>query len=146
MAKEIERKYLVKDSCYREMASGSSHIVQGYISRNPEATVRVRICDNRAFITVKGKTVGCERDEWEYEIPVGDAQAMLRLCSGTVIEKTRWLVEHDGYTWEVDEFHGSHEGLVVAEVELPSAGSAVTPPPFAGDEVTGDVRYYNSNL
>lgn len=146
MAKEIERKYLVKDSRYREMASGSSHIVQGYISRNPEATVRVRIRDSRAFITVKGKTVGCERDEWEYEIPVGDAKGMLRLCSGTVIDKTRWLVEHDGRTWEVDEFHGSHEGLVVAEVELASAGSAVTPPPFAGDEVTGDVRYYNSNL
>lgn len=147
MAKEIERKFLVKDSSYRHMASSSSHIEQGYLSRDPEATVRVRVRDDRAFLTVKGRNHGMVRDEWEYPIPVGDARIMLRRCArGSILQKRRYLVPFEGFTWEVDEFGGDHAGLVVAEVELPSADTVAPLPPFVGEEVTGDHHYYNSNL
>lgn len=146
MAKEIERKFLVDSCAYRDMASGRHELLQGYLSRNPDSTVRVRILDNRAFITVKGRNSGCVRSEWEYEVPVDDAKDMLALCGGSLIHKTRWIVPLDGHIWEVDEFHGSHEGLVVAEIELRDAEERFSIPCFIGDEVTGNPAYYNSNL
>ena len=139
MAKEIERKFLVTNDSYRHMATSSSHIEQGYLSRDPEATVRVRVRDDRAFLTVKGRNHGMVRDEWEYPIPVGDARIMLRRCArGSILQKRRYLVPFEGFTWEVDEFGGDHAGLVVAEVELPSADTVAPLPPFVGEEVTGD--------
>lgn len=147
MAKEIERKYLVVSDSYRRMACGSRKILQAYLNRDPRATVRVRIADDWAYLTVKGRNEGAVRDEWEYEIPVEDARQMIERCaSGTVIEKTRWLVDFGGRRWEVDEFGGLRSGLVVAEVELSSAEAEVELPPFVGEEVTGDARYYNSSL
>lgn len=122
-------------------------IRQAYISDRPEATVRVRVTDDRGYLTVKGKNHGASRDEWEYEIPAGDATDIAyRLCGGWAIDKERFLVPFGGFTWEIDVFHGRHEGLMLAEVELPAEDVAVTLPSFIGDEVTGDSRYYNSVL
>ena len=105
MAKEIERKFLVKNSTFRELSTTATRIKQGYLSRLPEATVRVRIAGNKAFLTVKGKNHGCVRDEWEYAVPVADAEAMLDRCAqGSVISKTRYIVPDGTYNWEVDEF------------------------------------------
>lgn len=148
MAKEIERKYLVVNQKYKNVAICAIDILQGYISRDPERTVRVRIKGDKAYITVKGITRGCERDEWEYEIDVDDARQMLeRVAVKPILSKTRYIVRHGAYTWEVDEFHERLDGLVVAEVELPHADAEVGPlPDFVGEEVTGDERYYNSNL
>jgi len=147
MAKEIERKFLVADDSFMAMAEGCVHIVQGYLSRRPEATVRVRIKGDRAFLTVKTANCGAVRDEWEYDVPVCDAEAMLAAVAGEgVIDKTRWFVRWDEHLWEVDQFHGRLAPLVVAEVELSDEKEPVTLPPFVGREVTGDVRYYNSNL
>lgn len=147
MAKEIEHKFLVKSTNYRTLATEARRIAQGYVSRRPEGTVRVRILDDRAFLTVKSKTIANVRDEWEYEIPVADASEMLeKVCEGTIVEKTRYIVPFEGYKWEVDEFHGACEGLTVAEIEVPAADTAFPLPDFIGEEVTGDPRYYNSNL
>lgn len=146
MAKEIERTFLVDDDSFREMASFTFHILQGYLNRDPERTVRIRIRNDSAFLTVKGKTVGCERDEFEYEVPLEDGLQMLKLCSGKILDKTRYIVPFDGLVWEVDEYHGDLEGLIVTEVELSSPDVKVSLPPFAGKEVTGDPRYYNSQL
>ena len=147
MAKEIERKFLVNDDSYMESATKCRHIEQGYLSRQIESTVRIRITDEKAYITIKGKTSGIERDEWEYEIPAKDAREMLDRCAeGNVIRKTRYYVPFDGLIWEVDRFEGVHEGLTVAEVELPASDHRIQFPPFVGEEVSGDPRYYNSNL
>lgn len=146
MAKEIERKFLVINSTYKVLATDSRDMAQGYLSSDIEATVRVRISGDKAWITVKSRNRGAVRDEWEYEIPVNDAREMLAICKGKVIEKTRYYVPDGGLTWEIDEFHGEHAGLVVAEVELPDADYPVSLPTFVGDEVTGDPRYYNSTL
>lgn len=148
MAKEIERKFLVTDTRYRQMATRKTEISQGYLSRRREATVRVRIAGDRAYLTVKGPNDGAVRDEWEFEIAADEAAQMLaRVAEPPVLSKTRYYVPGgDGLTWEIDEFHGLLEGLCLAEVELPSADTVVTPPPFIGREVTGDPAYYNSNL
>ncbi len=146
MATEIERKFLVNDRSYRYMATESREIAQAYLSADVDATVRVRRAGDRGFITVKGRSRGASRGEWEYEIPLRDAMEMAALKGGWSIEKTRYIVPYAGHTWEVDEFHGRHEGLVVAEVELGSEHEAVELPPFAGREVTGDAAYYNSTL
>lgn len=147
MGKEIERKFLVRDSSYKDMAATHIEIRQGYLSRAKEATVRVRTFGCRAYITVKGPSHGAVRSEWEYEIPVSDALEMLReVAVGSVLEKTRYIVDFRGYKWEIDEFHGGHRGLVTAEVELPSEDTEFDRPGFVGEEVTGDPRYYNSNL
>ncbi len=145
MAKEIERKYLVIDDSYKAMASSKRVIVQGYLCNDPERVVRVRIADNDAFITIKSKSHGATRDEWEYPIPADDARQMLRLCSG-IISKTRYIVPNTGLIWEVDAFHGRNQGLVVAELELPSEDATFDLPRFVGREVTGQPQYYNSNL
>lgn len=146
MGVEIEKKYLVKNDSYRGVAYKSSRIAQGYLNRDPERTVRVRIKDDKGFLTVKGKNRGIERLEFEYEIPLSDADAMLSLCSGKILEKVRYYVKHDGFVWEVDEFKGELSPLVVAEIELPSCETSFSLPPFIGKEVTGDPRYYNSQL
>lgn len=148
MAKEIERKYLVLTQKYKNEAIRAIEIAQGYISRDPLRTVRVRIKGEKGYLTIKGLTRGCERDEWEFEIPVDDAREMLeRVCEGMILSKTRYIVPFGELVWEVDEFHGKLEGLTVAEVELPSADYNITAlPDFAGREVTGDERYYNSSL
>lgn len=148
MAKEIERKYLVISQTYRETYIDKFDIKQGYINLSRKCTVRVRVKGNQAFITVKGLTDGCERDEWEYPIPMTDAAEMLeRVAVGGLISKTRYVVEHGGLKWEIDEFHDQLEGLVVAELELPSADFKIPVfPDFIGKDVTGDERYYNSSL
>jgi len=146
MALEIERKFLVIDDSYKQAAGSYVDIIQAYLSISPEATVRVRVKGNRGFITVKGITTGCSRSEWEYEIDASDARQMAALAPGNMIEKRRWFVEFEGYTWEVDEFHGRLESLTIAEVELKSEKESPALPPFVGREVTGDMRYYNSML
>lgn len=147
MAKEIERKFLVTDTSYRQMSAVRHAIRQGYLSVRKESTVRVRIKDDAAFITVKGITTGATRDEWEYPIPTKDAEDMLiGLSCGKIIDKTRFIVHHEGHTWEVDEFHGCHDGLVIAEIELESENETFSLPGFVGKEVTGDAAYYNSSL
>lgn len=146
MAIEIEHKYLVKDTSYRKMATAVHHILQGYIDRTPERTVRIRIFDDKGFITVKGKTLGAQRLEFEYEIPLVDAHQMLALCLPGVIEKKRFIVPFEGYIWEVDEFEGQHKGLVLAEIELADPTALYPHPLFVGENVTGKPEYYNSNL
>lgn len=146
MAKEIERKFLVKPRKWSELGRGN-RIRQGYLSTAKEATVRVRTYGDKAYITVKGLTVGATRDEYEYEIPVDDANAMLdRLCAKPLIEKTRYRIAHSGLTFEVDAFEGVNQGLTVAEVELESEKESVSLPDWIDREVTGDPKYYNANL
>lgn len=146
MATEIERKYLVKNDSYRDMASESVHIIQGYLNRDPDRTVRVRVKGEHAFLTIKGRNKGAARLEFEYPIPSEDARQLIRLCDGRVIDKIRHIVPYGGFTWEVDEFLGDLSPLIVAEVELDSPDQDPPLPPFTGDEVTGDPRYYNSSL
>ena len=148
MAQEIERKYLVLDDSYRHEAFSSSHIRQGYLTSESGRTVRIRIRDERAYITIKGPSLdgGLTRYEFEQPIPLADAEHMLQLCEPGIIDKTRWLVRAGRHTVEVDEFHGDNAPLVMAEVELSSADDVVQLPPFIGREVTGDRRYYNSQL
>ncbi len=143
MAKEIERKFLVKSDSYRKSADSIHQIIQTYLSVSPESTVRIRILDEQAFITVKSKNQGATRNEWEYPIPSDDAREMIAACAcSPVIEKTRYRAGR----WEIDEFHGTLAPLVVAEIELTDADEPIEVPDFIGREVTGDVRYYNSVL
>ncbi len=148
MALEIERKFLVLDDSYKHEAFSSSHIQQGYITSERGRTVRIRIRDERAYITIKGPSLdgGLSRYEFEQEIPFDDAQKLLTLCEPGIIDKTRWLVKSGEHTFEVDEFHGDNEGLVMAEVELKDVAETPLIPHFIGKEVTGDRRYYNSQL
>ena len=147
---EIERKYLVTSDSYKQLAVARYHICQGYISREKTGTVRVRITDDKAYLTIKGKpAVGhFARYEWEKEIEITDAKELIKLCQGTIIEKTRWIVPaaEDGLKWEVDEFHGRYQGLEVAEIELESEDQIVELPAFVGKEVTDDPQYYNANM
>lgn len=145
MATEIERKFLVLNDSWRGLGP-SFRIRQGYLSRDKDRTVRVRIRDEEAFLTVKGRNLGICRLEFEYPVPVRDAEEMLRLCTGTVISKTRHYVEHGKLAWEVDEFHGDLEGLVIAELELMAERQEFVKPDWVGDEVTHDQRYFNANL
>lgn len=147
MAKEIERKFLVINDSFVKMAEKVLHIEQGYISHRHEGTVRVRIKEDKGYITIKSKNEGASRDEWEYEIPVHDAKQMLdTVCEGNIIIKDRHIVSYGNHTWEIDIFHGKNEGLTVAEVELKNAYENIALPPFIGEEVTGNAKYYNSNL
>ena len=149
MAQEIERKFLVKDKSYRQLATSRSRIIQGYICTQRGRTVRVRLRDDKAYLTIKGATdaSGMSRYEWEKEIPTVEARELLKLCEpGALIDKIRYLVPVGRHTYEVDEFFGSNDSLVVAEVELKSEDEEIERPDFLGEEVTGDVRYYNSQL
>jgi CYTH domain-containing protein len=144
MGIEIERKFLVRGQGWRQ--GQAQRYSQGYLNRAAERTVRVRIAGEQAFLTIKGRSQGASRLEFEYPLPLADAQALLQLCEGPLIEKTRYTLEQDGLRWEVDEFHGENAGLVLAEVELASEDQAITRPDWLGEEVTGDERYYNSRL
>ncbi len=148
MPQEIERKFLVTDESYRRMAHKKSRIEQGYICSARGKTVRIRIRDDKGYITIKGPSnaSGTSRYEWEQEIPLNDAEELMALCEPGRIEKVRYLVDFSGHTFEVDEFHGENEGLTVAEVELGSEAEAVELPAFIGEEVTGQTKYYNSFL
>lgn len=145
MGLEIERKFLVTDP---SIVDGLAGVVlrQGYLSRDPERSVRIRRQGDRAVITIKGAISGASRSEWEYEIPPADADAMLAICEGPLLDKTRYRIDVAGRTWEVDVFAGPNDGLVMAEVELEAEDAVVELPPWAGLEVTGDMRYYNANL
>lgn len=147
MPQEIERKYLVTGE-YKSQAYARSRIAQGYICSAQERTVRVRICNGKGYLTIKGETdaTGISRYEWEKEIPLEEAEELMKLCEPGIIDKTRYLVRSGRHVFEVDEFHGENEGLIVAEVELASAKEPFVKPDFIGREVTGDVRYYNSQL
>ena len=147
MAQEIERKFLV-DGEFKQHASGQTRITQGYLSSIPERTVRVRIKGDQGFITVKGigSESGASRYEWEKEIPVSEAEELLEICEPGVIDKTRFLVKAAEHTFEVDEFYGDNQGLVVAEVELGAEDEAFDRPDWLGAEVTGDARYFNAML
>ncbi len=145
MGIEIERKFLVAGDGWRGHGR-STRICQGYLNRDKARTVRVRIAGEQAFLTVKGLSAGAVRAEFEYAIPPADAQQLLALCDGPVIDKVRHAVEHEGLVWEIDEFLGDNQGLLLAEVELRSEDQAFARPAWAGEEVTDDPRYYNSNL
>ena len=146
MAYEIERKFLVIDTEFLRAEAGLE-CRQGYLPTTGTTTVRVRVIDDRAYLTVKGADAGISRREFEYQIPVADAKDMLDLlCGEPLIEKTRYKIEFGGTLWDVDLFHGVNQGLKVAEVELASAEQAFAKPPWVGDEVTGQAEYYNFNL
>ncbi len=145
MAKEIERKFLVINDSWRDGTVGV-RLAQGYLTRDVERTVRVRIGGEKAWLTIKGRNEGITRQEFEYEIPLADGRELLTLCLPGAIDKTRHEIRHASHVWEVDEFHGDNQGLVVAEVELEDAGISPELPPWVGDEVSGDARYYNSSL
>ena len=145
---EIERKFLVKDDSYKQLAFSYSRIKQGYICSGHGRTVRVRLRDRCGYLTIKGPSdaKGMSRYEFEKEITLDEAQHLLQLCQGGVIDKRRYLVKSGNHTFEVDEFYGDNEGLVMAEVELNAEDEAFDRPAFLGREVTGDRRYYNSQL
>lgn len=146
MGAEIERKFLVIGTEWKRDSAGL-HIRQGYLCHDPERVVRVRLAGETAWITIKGKTDGITRVEFEYGIPRADAACMLDvLCHKPIIEKTRHTLRHAAHTWEIDEFHGANRGLVVAEVELGSEDEPFARPPWLGREVSDDARYFNSNL
>ena len=146
MAKEIERKFLVKGDAWRALAKGTTYR-QGYLNSAKERTVRVRTAEDKAFLTIKGLTLGATRAEYEYAIPFDEGKAMLdALAEKPLIEKKRYKIPAGDLTWEIDEFLGDNAGLIVAEVELKSEDQAFDRPAWLGDEVTGDTRYYNANL
>lgn len=147
MAQEIERKFLVCGE-YKTKAYKSVRITQGYILSDKRKSVRIRITNEKAFITIKGESSedGLSRFEWEKEINVNEAKELLKLCSDNFIDKTRYLIKHGNHIIEVDEFHGDNEGLVIAEVELKSETDTFLKPDYLGEEVTGISKYYNSQL
>ena len=147
MAQEIERKFLVKGD-FKSEAFKSTRITQGYLSSVPERTVRVRVKGDKGFITIKGigNESGASRFEWEKEIPVDEVRDLLKICEPGVIDKTRYLVKNGDLTFEVDEFYGDNDGLTVAEIERPDEDTQFNRPAWLGEEVTGDVRFYNSML
>lgn len=146
MGQEIERKFLVVGDEWRSHASGQRYC-QGYLPTQPGTTVRVRIVGPIGYLTIKGPTQGITRSEFEYEIPLSDAQQLLdELCDRPLIEKTRYRVEALGHIWEIDEFEGENQGLIIAEVELENAHQPIALPSWLGTEVSGDPRYYNSSL
>lgn len=145
MAVEIERKFLVQGDGWRQGATGVRY-VQGYLNRDKARTVRVRIAGEHGFLTIKGLSVGATRAEFEYPIPLADAQALLALCEGPLIDKIRYRIPHAGLVWELDVFAGDNAGLVLAEVELPHEDAVFARPGWVGAEVTDDARYFNSNL
>lgn len=146
MGVEIERKFRVINDCYKQMAISKRHICQGYLNRDPDRTVRVRMADDKGYLTVKGRNHGLSRLEFEYEVPFGDARRMLGLCGDSCLEKYRYMVPFEGFVWEVDVYCGRLAPLVIAEIELPSVDTSFVLPPFVGEEVTGDPAYYNSSL
>jgi len=146
MAIEIERKFLLRGDSWRSTAEGVLYR-QGYLCLDPERTVRVRLAGGQGYLTIKGKSSGASRNEYEYPIPATEAGEMLdQLCQGGLVSKLRYRIEFGGWTWEVDEFAGANAGLILAEVELQSEEEMVELPDWIGEEVTGDRRYYNAYL
>lgn len=146
MATEIERKFLLKNDRWRTLATGVIYR-QGYLSRKKEASVRIRIAGNQGYLTIKGLTVGNKRTEFEYPIPVEDAEIMLdTMCDRPLIEKIRYKIQQNGLIWEIDEFLGENQGLILAEVELKEENQVVELPDWIGVEVSDDARYFNINL
>ncbi|MCX6235477.1 MAG: CYTH domain-containing protein [Bacteroidetes bacterium] len=146
MPREIERKFLVTGDHYRHLSKGT-YYQQGYLSTVKERSIRIRIANGKGYLTIKGISKGATRKEYEYEIPVGDAREMLNdLCVKPKIEKYRYTFDHKGFTWEVDEFIGDNEGLVIAEIELDTEDQIFIKPEWIGEEITHDPRYYNVNL
>lgn len=148
MSVEIERKFLVRNNDYREQSFKSFKIAQGYLSSVPERTVRVRMTETKGILTIKGlaNSTGVSRYEWEKDISLEDAEKLLSLCEPGIIEKTRYHIEYGQHIFEVDEFKGDNEGLVVAEVELSEEQEVFKYPEWLGEEVTGDLKYYNASL
>ncbi len=147
MATEIERKFLVKDDSWRAQVISETRYKQGYLANQERASVRVRIGAGRAFLNIKSATIGAKRHEFEYEIPLQDAEDMLlHIAAGPCIDKVRYEVPHGDHVWELDVFHGENAGLVVAEIELEAEDEPFDKPAWAGMEVTGDPRYYNAML
>lgn len=146
MGREIERKYLVKNDRWKTLVDNSYSIRQGYLSNHPDRTVRIRVKGNKGLLTIKGKNVGISRPEYEYSIPIKDAEEMFALCSTPLIEKIRNEIKLDNHIWEIDEFSGALKGLVLAEIELKDEQEQFDIPEWIGNEVSHDPRYYNSNL
>jgi len=144
MGKEIERKFMVKEGPWRNVKGTRYH--QGYLNSAKERNVRVRTMEDKAYLTIKGIAIGASRMEFEYEIPLQDANELLEICEKPLIEKTRYKVQKGGFVWEIDEFSGENQGLIVAEVELESEDQVFPKPDWVRAEVTGDPRYFNSNL
>lgn len=147
MAIEIERKFLLANDKWRQYVLNRSQYIQGYLSTAAQRTVRVRIADNQAFLTIKGKNIGAVRSEFEYPIPLADAEQMLaQLCERPPLEKWRYQLMHQDHLWEIDEFCGINRGLIVAEIELKHEDEQFAHPDWLGQEVTDDPRYFNANL
>jgi adenylate cyclase len=147
MAIEIEHKFLLANDDWRSAVQKSIKYKQGYLSSQPTSSIRVRISDKQAWLNIKSATVGTERLEFEYEIPLPDAEEIITtLCGKPLIEKIRHFVPNEDNIWEIDEFEGDNQGLIVAEIELPKVGKIFTKPYWVGEEVTHDLRYYNNNL
>ncbi len=147
MAIEIEHKFLLANDDWRKHVSRSVKYRQGYLSSQASSSIRVRISNEHAWLNIKSATIGTHRHEYEYEIPLTDADEILtNLCRKPLIEKTRYFVTHDQHLWEIDEFEGDNEGLIVAEIELDVIGRSFSKPLWLGQEVTEDLRYYNNNL
>lgn len=148
MPQEIERKFLVSSDRYKQVAFRQTHIIQGYVAGGKHSTVRVRLREEKGYLTIKGKTPkgSFSRYEWEKEIPADEARELLALCEGGYIDKTRYEVKVGEFVFEVDEFHGDNDGLVIAEVELASESQSFEGPYWLGEEVTGQNRYYNASL
>jgi len=146
MGLEIERKFLIKNEDWKKSIQKQYTIKQGYLNTDPDRTVRIRIKGSKGILTIKGKTVKATRPEYEYEIPLKDAEEMIEFCEKPIIEKTRYIVEHQNKIWEIDIFGGENEGLIIAEIELDDENETFKIPDWIGTEVTTDTRYYNSNL
>ncbi len=145
---EIERKFLVRSKAYREQATSTVRMIQGFLNTHPDRTVRVRVRDNKGYLTVKGASneIGTTRFEWEMEINRSEAINLIDLCEGIILEKVRYLVPFGTHIYEVDEFLGENNGLIIAEVELQHEDEVFDRPNWLGEEVTGDNKYYNSQL
>lgn len=147
MAVEIEHKFLLASDDWRENVTESVVYRQGYLSSQPTSSIRVRVSNNKAWLNIKSAVIGTQRHEYEYEIPLSDAQEILNnLCVKPLIEKTRHFVTYENHQWEIDEFEGENAGLIVAEIELDSIDETFAKPAWLGAEVTHDLRYYNNNL
>ena len=146
MGVEIERKFLLKNTNWKSHADQGHVIKQGYLNLDKERTVRIRVINGKGLLTIKGKSVNMSRLEFEYEIPIDDANQLLKLCVKSIIDKTRYLVKHDQNVWEIDIFEGDNKGLEVAEIELKSADQKINIPDWVGEEVSADARYFNSSL
>ena len=148
MAQEVEKKFLVTSTDFKTSAFKQTHIKQGYLSSVPERTVRIRIKGNAGYITIKGigNNSGASRYEWEKEIPLMEAEELMKICEPGIIDKTRYEVKVGKHTFEIDEFYGENQGLIVAEIELKNENDHFEKPDWLGAEVTGDAKYYNAML